>query len=79
MDQASIVCDGGGTRYVISQGKFRSMTVNVPSNPEEQTAIAEILSDMDEEIATLETKLAKALQFKQGMMQELLTGRMRLI
>ena len=46
---------------------------------EEQTAIVAILSDMDAEIAALETKLAKARQVKQGMMQELLTGRIRLI
>jgi type I restriction enzyme S subunit len=45
----------------------------------EQEAMAAILSDMDEEIAALETKLAKARQLKQGMMQELLTGRIRLI
>jgi type I restriction enzyme S subunit len=45
----------------------------------EQTAIAEILSDMDAEIEALENKLAKARQIKQGMMQELLTGRIRLI
>jgi type I restriction enzyme S subunit len=45
---------------------------------EEQTAIAVVLSDMDTEITTLEAKLAKALQLKQGMMQELLTGRIRL-
>ena len=45
----------------------------------EQTAIAAILSDMDAEIAELETKLAKARQVKQGMMQELLTGRIRLV
>ena len=45
----------------------------------EQTAIATILSDMDAEIAALETKLAKARQLKQGMMQELLTGRKRLV
>ena len=43
------------------------------------TAIAEILSDIDSEIAALETKLAKARQVKQGMMQELLTGRVRLV
>lgn len=47
--------------------------------PSEQTAIAAILSDMDAEIAELEAKLAKARQVKQGMMQELLTGRIRLI
>ena len=49
-----------------------------PSVPE-QTAIAAILSDMDAEIAALEAKLAKARSLKQGMMQELLTGRIRLI
>ncbi|MDB4432021.1 restriction endonuclease subunit S [Akkermansiaceae bacterium] len=49
------------------------------SNEDEQTAIATILSDMDAEIAALETKLAKARQVKQGMMQELLTGNIRLI
>jgi len=46
---------------------------------EEQTAIAAILADMDVEITTLETKLTKARQLKTGMMQELLTGRIRLI
>ncbi|MBK1720564.1 restriction endonuclease subunit S [Thiocystis violacea] len=45
----------------------------------EQTAIAAILSDLDAEIATLEDKLAKARCLKQGMMQELLTGRIRLV
>ncbi|PWD87580.1 restriction endonuclease subunit S [Ignatzschineria cameli] len=45
----------------------------------EQTAIAEILSDMDAEIEVLEAKRAKMEKIKQGMMQELLTGRTRLI
>ena len=45
----------------------------------EQTAIANILSDMDTEITALEAKLSKARQLKQGMMQELLTGRIRLL
>ena len=45
----------------------------------EQTAIAAIFSDMDAEIAALEAKLSKARQIKQGMMQELLTGRTRLV
>jgi type I restriction enzyme S subunit len=44
----------------------------------EQSAIAAVISDMDADIATLEAKLAKARQLKQGMMQELLTGRIRL-
>lgn len=46
---------------------------------EEQTAIATILSDMDEEIQALEQRLSKTRQIKQGMMQELLTGRTRLV
>ena len=45
----------------------------------EQTAIATILSDMDCELAALESRLAKARKIKQGMMHELLTGRIRLI
>ena len=45
---------------------------------EEQTAIATILSDMDNELQTLEQRLVKTRQIKQGMMQELLTGRTRL-
>ena len=44
----------------------------------EQTAIAEILSDMDAEIRALEGKLSKARAVKAGMMSELLTGRVRL-
>jgi len=45
----------------------------------EQTAVAEILSDMDAEITALEAKLSKARQVKQGMMSVLLTGRIRLV
>ena len=48
-------------------------------NQEEQRAIANVLSDMDNEIAQVEKKLAKYQQIKQGMMQELLTGRIRLV
>ncbi|HFK8542669.1 TPA: restriction endonuclease subunit S [Proteus mirabilis] len=45
----------------------------------EQTAIATILSDMDEEIQALKQRLSKTRQIKQGMMQELLTGKTRLV
>ena len=51
----------------------------IPPTKDEQTAIATILSDMDTEIAALEARLSKARQLKQGMMQELLTGRIRLL
>lgn len=52
--------------------------VQFPSLPE-QTAIAAVLSDMDAEIAALEAKRDKTRTLQQGMMQELLTGRIRLI
>ena len=41
--------------------------------------VGTVLSDMDADISALETKVAKARQLKQGMMQELLTGRIRLV
>lgn len=58
---------------------FQNFEIVVPPTAEEQTAIATTFSDMDAEIAALETKLTKARQIKQGMMQELLTGRIRLV
>lgn len=57
---------------------IESIKIQIPS-PKEQKAIATILSDMDSEIASLETKLTKTRQLKQGMMHQLLTGRIRLI
>lgn len=53
--------------------------IPLPPTKAEQQAIATILSDIDSEIAALKVKLIKARQLKQGMMQELLTGRTRLI
>jgi type I restriction enzyme S subunit len=67
----------GTTVESIEFSWLKSFTVPIPSLPE-QTAIASMLSDMDAEIAALETKLAKARHIKQGMMQELLTGKIRL-
>ncbi len=51
----------------------------VPTNLEEQKAIANILSDMDKEVDALNKRLTKTQQLKQGMMQQLLTGKTRLI
>lgn len=62
----------------ISLKQVRDLVVPMPPLPEQQ-AIATILSDMDTEIATLEAKLTKTRQLKQGMMHELLTGRIRLV
>jgi len=58
---------------------FQNFEIVMPLTAKEQAAIAAILSDMDAEIAALEVKLTKARQLKQGMMQELLTGRIRLV
>ncbi len=55
------------------------MLIPLPPTKAEQEGIAAILSDMDAEIAALEAKLTKTRQVKQGMMQELLTGRIRLV
>lgn len=68
----------GATRYNLSKSNFNKLELKLP-NPEEQTRIATILSDMDAEIAALETKLEKYRKVKLGMMQNLLTGKIRLI
>jgi type I restriction enzyme S subunit len=67
----------GSTFLEISKKDTFGLEVYLPGT-EEQTAIATILSDMDSELATLETRRDKARQLNQGMMQELLTGRIRL-
>lgn len=58
---------------------FQTFQVQLPPTLEEQTAIARALSDMDGELIALESRLAKTRDLKQGMMQELLTGRTRLV
>ena len=60
-------------------GEYSKIEIKVPSTPEEQNEIATILSDMDAEIQALETKLEKYRKIKLGMMQNLLTGKIRLV
>lgn len=69
----------GATRYNLSKANFLELEISVPQSLSEQERIATILSDMDAELEALERQLAKARQIKQGMMQELLTGKTRLI
>lgn len=78
LNQANTTCEGSGKRYVISLTKFRKMKVFYPSDVAEQQAIANILSTMDEEIQTLQEERDKYALVKQGMMQQLLTGKIRL-
>lgn len=63
----------------ISKANISTLVLKYPTLVEEQQAIAQVFSDMDNEIAQLEKKLAKYQQIKQGMMRELLTGRIRLV
>ena len=69
----------GSTFDSISGNELREVKFNLPASKKEQAAIATLLSDMDAEIDALTSKLKKARQIKQGMMSELLTGRIRLI
>lgn len=74
------VNDGmGATINQMTNKDMAAFKVIWPALEEEQAAIAAVLSDMDADIATLEAKLAKARAIKLGMMQELLTGRIRLV
>ena len=62
----------------INGKQYASLPLRLPSI-EEQRAVVSVLSDMDAEIAALEGKLGKARAVKQGMMQVLLTGEVRLV
>jgi type I restriction enzyme S subunit len=68
----------GSTINHLYQKDFVNFEFMMPPTKDEQTVIAEILSDMDAEIDALAAKLTKARYIKQGMMSELLTGNIRL-
>lgn len=67
-----------GSQMNLNTGLITGTRISLPSLPE-QAAIAEVLSDMDAELAELEGRRDKTRMIKQGMMQELLTGRTRLL
>jgi len=68
------------TTRALTNGRLLSQVIlPCPPKLEEQHAIAAVLSDMDAAISALETRRAKTQAIKQGMMQELLTGRVRLV
>lgn len=68
-----------GTFATIILPRLNEIVSFIPKDKAEQSAIATILSEMDADIEALEAKRAKYEQLKQGMMQELLTGRIRLV
>ena len=63
----------------VQKTALEAFKVNLPADPAEQAAIAAVLSDMDAELAALEARRNKTRDLKQAMMQELLTGRTRLV
>lgn len=70
---------GATTVKHLSHFDVEELELTFPEEIKEQQAIAQVLSDMDNDIEQLEKKLSKYQQIKQGMMQELLTGRIRLV
>ena len=69
----------GSTFDSVNSSDVKNVEVRLAADPDEQTAIAAVLSDMDAELAALEARRDKTRDLKQAMMQELLTGRTRLV
>lgn len=63
----------------LSSKSIERLKIKIPVQVEEQSSIAEVLTDMGSELTALEARRAKTAQLKQGMMQALLTGRVRLV
>jgi type I restriction enzyme S subunit len=68
-----------GTRAKLNKSEMNKIEVRFPRTEAEQSAIAEVLTDMDAEIAALDQRREKTRNLKQAMMQELLTGKTRLV
>lgn len=82
--QSSVVQDQiaenlGATINQITNKTMKEIEIPLPKDGTERQAISAVLSDMDAEIQTLESRLSKARAVKEGMMQNLLTGRVRLV
>ena len=73
----TVLVSGSGIPQIV-RGPLEKFEITLPPLPE-QSAIATVLSDMDLELAALEQRRDKTRALKQGMMQELLTGRTRLL
>jgi type I restriction enzyme, S subunit len=69
----------GGAQPHVQPSDLAPVPIELPPTKTEQTAIAAVLSDMDAELAALEQRREKTRALKQGMMQQLLTGQIRLV
>ncbi len=77
-EQIRFLSEGSGKRYVISLRNFREIRISIPDDIREQNAIGNVIAAMDNEIRNLEAERDKYKNIKQGMMQKLLTGQIRL-
>lgn len=77
--QICLLAQGTGIRYNLSRTKLVGLKLHIPTDKSEQEAIANILSDMDDEISAINDKINKYKQIKAGVADELLSGRIRLI
>ncbi len=77
--QKQVTDNLGATINQITNADFKKFNVIISPDKEEQTAIANVLSSMDKEIETLNAKLEKYRNLKTAMMQQLLTGKIRLV
>ena len=69
----------GSGQPLITGGQLKDLEVIIPKKDNHKKEIATILSDMDSEIENLEIQLSKYKELKQGLMQNLLTGEIRLV
>ncbi|MDO5650103.1 MAG: restriction endonuclease subunit S, partial [Gallicola sp.] len=69
---------GDGGRGGLNKTLIKNISIRLPKDVKEQQAIAEVLTAMDEEIESLEIEKEKIIQIKEGAMDDLLTGRVRL-
>ena len=77
--QKQVTDNLGATINQITNADFNKFWITIPRDRKEQTTIANVLSSMDKEIETLNTKLEKYRNLKTAMMQQLLTGKIRLV
>ena len=77
-EKSWVMLSTGSTFDSVNSKQVKELEIPIPKFEDEQIRIATILSDMDAEIAVFEKKLEKAKMVKQGMMQQLLTGKIRL-
>ena len=64
---------------MINKSEFSAIAIRIPEEKSHQLKISTILSDIDSEIETLQNQLSKYKELKQGLMQNLLTGKIRLV